>query len=192
MSNPHSLTNGPVSWPSEELILVDEDDSAIGTASKEDCHLGDGRLHRAFSILLFNGAGELLLQQRAAEKPLWPLHWSNSCCSHPRANEEIEAAAHRRAQEELGVSATLRYIYKFRYRARYLDLGTEHEVCSVFLGRTDQAVVANPDEVAAWRYVHPEALDAELADEGAAFTPWFRMEWDRVRADLDTLLALTR
>src|SRR2546421_1371118 len=82
----------------EPLILVDEADREIGHMSKAQCHQGGGVLHRAFSLLLFNDAGELLLQQRAASKRLWPRHWSNSCCSHPRRAETLEAATHRRLQ----------------------------------------------------------------------------------------------
>src|SRR5471032_3303829 len=87
---------------SESLILVDEADREIGHLSKSECHEGRGILHRAFSVLIFNGHGELLLQQRAASKPLWPLFWSNSCCSHPRRSESMEGAVQRRLREELG------------------------------------------------------------------------------------------
>src|SRR6185437_11810517 len=86
---------------SELLILVDESDREIGQLSKAECHRGSGVLHRAFSLLIFNEAGELLLQQRSAHKRLWPLYWSNSCCSHPRRAESMETAIHRRLYEEL-------------------------------------------------------------------------------------------
>ncbi|MDH5246330.1 MAG: isopentenyl-diphosphate delta-isomerase, partial [Betaproteobacteria bacterium] len=85
-----------VSSEREELILVDEDDNEVGHLSKADCHDGQGRLHRAFSVFLFNDAGELLLQQRGRSKRLWPGYWSNSCCSHPRRGESLEIATSRR------------------------------------------------------------------------------------------------
>ena len=84
----------------DSLILVDDADRELGYLSKAECHRGRGVLHRAFSLLIFNDAGELLLQQRSAAKRLWPLYWSNSCCSHPRRAETMEAATHRRLQEE--------------------------------------------------------------------------------------------
>ena len=90
-----------VSSESEALILVDENDREIGFSSKDSCHDGPGILHRAFSLFIFNTAGELLLQQRSAGKRLWPLYWSNSCCSHPRAGETMELAVNRRLQQEL-------------------------------------------------------------------------------------------
>ena len=85
-----------VSFDDEPLILVDENDREIGYRSKVDCHTGHGTLHRAFSIFLFDNRGRVLLQQRAAGKPLWPLYWSNSCCSHPRRGESMQQALHRR------------------------------------------------------------------------------------------------
>ena len=117
---------------SELLILVDEADREIGQMSKADCHSGAGVLHRAFSLLIFNDAGELLLQQRAAAKRLWPLYWSNSCCSHPRSHETIEMAIHRRLIEELGVRCPLQFLFKFRYKSQLDATGAERELCSVY------------------------------------------------------------
>ena len=101
----HKLNKNIVSFDSERLILVDSLDNEIGTMSKIDCHQGEGRLHRAFSVFLFNAKGELLIQQRSALKKLWPLFWSNSCCSHPREGENITEAVNRRLLDELGIEA---------------------------------------------------------------------------------------
>jgi len=166
---------------SESLILVDEADRAIGYLDKARCHAGRGILHRAFSLLVFNRSGALLLQQRASSKRLWPLYWSNSCCSHPRRAESMEAAVHRRLGEELGLSCALRFLFKFRYQAQFDATGAEHELCSVFIGRSNGPVRSNPREIAAWRWVAPAALHAELSGpEAATFTPWFRLEWERI------------
>src|SRR5581483_3642808 len=135
---------------SEALILVDEADREVGHLSKAKCHDGQGILHRAFSLLIFNGAGELLVQQRAATKRLWPLYWSNSCCSHPRRSESMEAAVHRRLYEELGLRCPLRFLYKFRYQAQFDALGAEQELCSVFIGRSTDPVAIDPAEICAW------------------------------------------
>src|SRR5262249_23196035 len=88
----------------EALIVVDEADNKLGQLSKELCHQGRGVLHRAFSLLIFNASGELLIQQRARSKRLWPMYWSNSCCSHPRSGETMEGATQRRLREELGLT----------------------------------------------------------------------------------------
>ena len=126
-----------VSSEGEELILVDRADNEIGFISKADAHDGAGVLHRAFSLFLFNDAGELLLQQRAPGKRLWGGYWSNSCCSHPRWGEDIDAAAHRRLGEELGIRATLRPLFKFQYQAHFGERGSEHELCTVYVGSAD-------------------------------------------------------
>jgi isopentenyl-diphosphate Delta-isomerase len=166
---------------SDLLILVDEADREIGYMDRSRCHAGGGMLHRAFSLLIFNGRGELLLQQRSLGKQLWPLHWSNSCCSHPRRAESIEAAARRRLREELGLSCPLHFLFKFQYQAQYDSAGAENELCSVFIGRASGPVIINPSEISAWRWISPEALHLEMAGpERGQFTPWFRLEWERV------------
>ena len=170
--------NRVVSSEAEQLILVDEDDNEQGYLSKAACHDGAGVLHRAFSAFLFNAAGELLLQQRANSKRLWPGYWSNSCCSHPRRGESIDTATGRRLEEELNLAADLEFVYKFRYQAAYGDLGSEHELCHVFLGRIDDDVRPNEEEIAAIRFVSAATLDSELSAYPERFTPWFKLEWD--------------
>jgi len=146
---------------SDSLILVDEADREVGHMSKLQCHEGRGVLHRAFSLLIFNDAGELLLQQRAATKRLWPLYWSNSCCSHPRRSETMETAVQRRLQEELGLRCALNFLFKFQYQAQFDAAGAEHEICSVFVGRSTDPLRVNRNEILATRWISPEALQAE-------------------------------
>lgn len=172
-----------VSFDDEPLILVDSSDNVLGHASKAACHDGDGRLHRAFSIFLFNGAGEILLQQRSEQKRLWPLYWSNSCCSHPRRGEDGLAAAQRRVQEELAVSPDLTFLFRFEYHARYRDVGAEHELCSTYIGLSDGTVAVNTNEIADWKFVTPEELDRKLEREPDACTPWLKLEWPRIRTE---------
>jgi len=165
----------------ELLILVDEADREIGYMDRAGCHAGLGRLHRAFSLLIFNDQGELLMQQRAPTKQLWPLFWSNSCCSHPRRAETLESAARRRLHEELGLSCPLHFLFKFQYQAQFDSVGAENELCSVFIGRAAGRVTVNPAEINAWRWISPQALHAEMTGpQQGNFTPWFRLEWERV------------
>ncbi len=176
------LDNGDeiVSSESEELILVDESDNELGYLSKQQCHDGEGILHRAFSLFVFNAEGELLLQKRSAGKRLWPLFWSNTCCSHPRRGESIEVASRRRLQEELGIDASLEFVYQFSYQAQFGEHGSENELCSVYLGNTNQTCTANDNEIDEARYVSREALHGELQSKPEEFTPWFKMEWVRL------------
>ncbi|MEE9253833.1 MAG: isopentenyl-diphosphate Delta-isomerase [Pseudomonadales bacterium] len=169
-----------VSFDSEELILVNENDEEVGHLDKSSCHDGDGVLHRAFSLFIFNARGELLLQQRSGEKRLWPRYWSNSCCSHPRRGESMEQAIHRRLHQELGVDAELEHLFKFQYTAQYEDAGSERELCWVYAGRTDAQPEVNRAEIEAWRFVSAKTLEAELDASPGRFTPWFKMEWQRI------------
>lgn len=172
-----------VSFDDEPLILVDHDDTVLGHKPKLDCHTGAGILHRAFSIFLFNAAGEVLLQQRSGQKQLWPGFWSNSCCSHPRRGESIDAAAARRLREELAITTPLTWLYRFEYQARFGTVGAEHELCSVYAARSSAAITVNANEVSDWAFVAADALDAELTEHPETYTPWLKLEWPRIRAE---------
>lgn len=172
-----------VSFDDEPLILVDANDREIGFLDKAAAHRGGGTLHRAFSLFVFNGAGELLLQQRADSKRLWGGYWSNTCCSHPRRGESMDTAIHRRLHEELGIDCPLRFLFKFQYQAQFDADGAEHELCWVYAGRSEAEPRVNPTEIAATRWIAPPALDAEMAAQPQAFTPWFRIEWARIQRD---------
>jgi isopentenyl-diphosphate Delta-isomerase len=180
-----------VSFDSEPLILVNDQDQEIGHQDKLSCHSGAGILHRAFSLFIFNEAGELLLQQRSVRKQLWPLYWSNSCCSHPRRGETMEDAIARRSQQELGITTRFQYLYKFKYQVPYSDIGAEHELCWVFVGRSSGPVRVNENEIAGWRYISAGDLEKEMQQAPHHFTPWFKLEWQRLTQDYrDALAAL--
>lgn len=173
-----------VSSDDEPLILVNDADEALGTMPKLACHLNNGTLHRAFSVFIFNQAGEVLLQQRSEQKLLWPMYWSNACCSHPRDGEEAEEAAHRRLKQELGFSTPLTFLYKFQYHAPYLDVGAEHELCWVWIGFAEAGeVTVNENEIANWRFVPRAELDQALEQDPESYTPWMKMEWQRIFAE---------
>jgi len=181
-----------VSSETEQLILVDEQDREIGNDSKAACHDAHGILHRAFSLFVFNRRGELLLQQRSASKRLWPGYWANSCCSHPRRGEDMQTATRRRLREELGLECELKFLYKFQYQADYGELGAEHELCWVYVGSSDAPVRVNTNEIADWRFIAPEDLDREIMQHPERFTPWLRLEWQRLRGEFRDELPAAR
>lgn len=181
----HELQARRVSFDDELLILVDGADNVTGYETKADAHAGPGLLHRAFSIFLFNERGEVLVHQRAPEKPLWPGFWTNSCCSHPRKGESYLSAANRRLDDELGVAADLSFVYQFEYQADFDGKGSERELCSVFVGRIDDAnaLAPNPSEIEACRWVSCTDLNRWVSLSPDQFTPWFKLEWERLRTD---------
>ena len=176
MSDNHRI----VSSEDEELILVDRDDNEIGHLSKALCHDGDGVLHRAFSLFLFNESGELLLQKRGESKRLWPGFWSNSCCSHPRRGESMQIATLRRLSDELNIEASLEHVYQFCYTAEFGDAGSENELCHVYLGKVRGHLQPNDSEISDVRFVSTRSLEEELAQSPEGFTPWFKQEWQEL------------
>lgn len=172
---------------SEQVILVDADDNAIGTGDKLQVHR-EGKLHRAFSVFVFSRTGQWLLQQRALDKYHSPGRWSNACCSHPRPGEGIREAAQRRLQEEMGFSCTVEPQFRFIYRAELEGGLIEHELDHVLTAVYDGAIVPNSAEVAAYRWVAWQALQQELQHQPETFTVWFRLIASRVRT-IQTKLA---
>ena len=172
-----------VSSETEQLILVDENDVEMGHIDKQSAHDANGLLHRAFSLFIFNPDGKLLMQQRSADKRLWPNYWSNSCCSHPRRGETMQQATSRRLRDELNIDAELEFVYKFTYQASYDELGAENELCWVYLGRTADTIMPNRSEIADTGWVSASELQRKLEEKPAQFTPWFKLEWQRLNED---------
>jgi len=176
-----SSNNNIVSFETEQLILVDSDDDVVGYKSKAECHDNDGILHRAFSLFIFNDKREVIMQKRAADKRLWPLIWSNSCCSHPRKGETCEYATTRRLKEELGLEAELHFLYKFQYHARWKDIGSENELCSVYIGKSSDLPAINDTEIADWKWISRDDLNRDLENNPDSYSPWFKMEWKEIQ-----------
>jgi isopentenyl-diphosphate delta-isomerase len=162
------------------LILVDSEDNVLGYEEKEACHDGGGKLHRAFSIFIYNSNGEMLIHKRAPGKMLWGGFWTNSCCSHPRKGEEYLEAAHRRLVEELGFDTELKPLFKFQYQAKFDESGSENELDQVFVGTYDGAVKPNPDEIAEYKFILPQDLLKDIEENPDKYTPWFKLSLGRV------------
>lgn len=158
----------------EHVILVDENDQAVGTMEKMEAH-EKGVLHRAFSVLLFNSKGELLIQKRAPTKYHSAGLWTNTCCSHPRPGESLEEAARRRLKEEMGIDIGPVKAYSFMYKTQ-LDNGLiEHELDHVMIGTYDGEPKINVHEVSDWRFVSLPELKADANKYPETYTPWFRL-----------------
>ncbi|MEO7040991.1 MAG: isopentenyl-diphosphate Delta-isomerase [Gemmatimonadaceae bacterium] len=158
----------------ERVVIVDECDQALGCVEKLLAHR-TGLLHRAFSVVILNQRGEMLLQRRALSKYHSGGLWSNACCGHPRLGEGTIEAGERRLQEELGISCTLRETGSFVYTANLDGSLVEHEYDHVLLGSTDANPVPDPLEAMAWRWMDVRHLTREMSINPSHFTAWFPM-----------------
>jgi len=158
----------------KKIILVNENDEQIGVEEKMKTHR-DGLLHRCFSILVFNSKEELLLQKRADGKYHCGGLWTNSCCGHPEPNEEINEAAHRRLQEEMGFDCGLKEKFVFHYRAEFDNGLIENEIDHVFVGKYDKEVVPNAKEVGDFKFMGLEDIKKDIIINPNIYTPWFKI-----------------
>lgn len=163
----------------ENVILVDEYDNMQGTMEKLAAHRL-GKLHRAFSVFIFNHSGQLLLQQRALDKYHSAGKWSNTCCSHPRPGEQNIDAAKRRLKEEMGLECDLEYGFNFVYQAEFSNGLSEHEYDHVFFGKTDQAPEPATAEVAGYEYLSLDMVSKRLEKAPGDFSEWFKICFGRV------------
>lgn len=160
--------------PPEEVILVSTNDTNIGTMEKLQAHR-DGLLHRAFSVLILNEQGNMLIHQRALNKYHSAGAWSNACCGHPRPGETTQAAAERRLYEEMGFTVPLKKLYHFTYRTELGNGLIEHEFDHVFLGFYNETPFPNPNEVANWKFVSINYLQQQLKINPEQFSFWFHL-----------------
>ncbi|MEI6949487.1 isopentenyl-diphosphate Delta-isomerase [Paraflavisolibacter sp. H34] len=163
----------------QQVILVTENDEPAGTMGKMQAHR-EGLLHRAFSVFVFDKKGRMLLQQRALQKYHGAGLWSNACCSHPFPGEEVEAAARRRLQEELGFTTSLQKIFEFTYRAEVENNLVEHEFDHVFAGEYEGPLTLNQQEVADYTYQSMPHLKETIIAHPARFTAWFRLAFPTI------------
>ncbi len=162
-----------------KVIIVNKNNKPLGLKDKIECHLGEGVLHRAFSVFVFNNKGELLLQKRSERKLLWPLYWSNTCCSHPFNKEDYLLAGKRRLNEEMGFTCNLELIGSFRYKAKYKDIGSENELCFVLVGKYDGDVNPNFKEVADSKWMEIQQIKNDIRRRSNIYTPWFKIEMEK-------------
>jgi isopentenyl-diphosphate delta-isomerase len=158
----------------EQVILVDEHDNSIGTMEKMEAHR-KGILHRAFSILIFNSKGEMLVQRRASSKYHSGGLWTNACCSHPSPGESIEEATRRRLKFEMGIDARPAFAYKFIYKTNLDKELVEHECDYVFTALYDGEPMVNADEVEDWKYMDMNELRSDIHANPQNYTYWFRV-----------------
>lgn len=159
----------------EEVILVDSEDNELGSKEKFETHRNPVPLHRALSVFILNDKDQLLVTKRSNNKKTWPGFWSNTCCSHPRANEPVELAAQRRVEEELGFACPLDFLFKFEYSAKYDSEWGENELDHVFVGYYDGPVKPDENEIEEIKFVDLNELEKDMVANPNNYTPWLRI-----------------
>lgn len=158
----------------EKVILVDSNDNPIGLEEKVKCHLPNGKLHRAFTALLFDNEGRLVLTKRSSSKMLWPGDWDGTVASHPRENETYISSAERRMPEEIGITCKFDYLFKFEYHVPYKNVGSENEICGTLIGIIENSSKFNlvKEEISDTKWITPNELIDELKKNSEIYCPW--------------------
>jgi isopentenyl-diphosphate delta-isomerase len=163
----------------ESVILVDEHDTPLGSMEKLAAHR-QGKLHRSLSVLIFDANHRLMMQRRALHKYHSGGLWTNTCCSHPRPEEETLAAAHRRLMEEMGFDCDLREVHAFEYKTYFANGLIEHEYDHVFVGESSAEPIVNPDEVMEWKWMSIPELRVDMQAHPDDYTFWLKYTLDDV------------
>jgi len=171
----------------QQVILVDKEDRQIGIMEKMEAHR-TGKLHRAFSIFIFDEEGKMLLHKRAFNKYHSGGLWTNACCSHPMPGETTDAAALRRLKEEMGFETDLSPMFHFTYEAKFDNGLTEHEYDHVFYGKYSGDIKPNKDEVIDYAFMPMSEIREEITSNPQKYTAWFRIAFPR----LETWLQLNK
>ena len=162
-----------------DVILVDNKDNQIGVGEKLEIHR-QGKLHRAFSIFVFNSKGDMMLQLRAKSKYHCGGLWTNTCCSHPRPGETLESATKRRLKEEMGFGCELKELFSYIYKVDCKNGLTEHEFLHVFKGIYDGNPKINSEEADGWKWMPVSDVKADVKKHPEQYTPWFKLSLERI------------
>ena len=157
-----------------KVVLVDENDYALGEMEKLEAHK-QGQLHRAFSIFIFNDKGELLLQQRANHKYHGAGLWTNTCCSHPRWQEDVRSSARDRLAFEIGLTCDLVFSHSFVYKTAVENKLIEHEYDHVFIGYSNDEPQVNRDEVQDYKWMSLDGILEDIDQNPHSYTYWFKV-----------------
>ena len=165
------------------LILVDQSDTVVGYAPRGECHAGDGKLHRALALLLFNSQGNILLQRRRSL--LWDGCWDITGATHPlhytQYDESYEDASQRCLQSEWNIVSPVERVLSFVYFARLKEC-CEHEYCVLLAGQYDGPARFNPAYAYDMRWVSLATCQREIRQNPSAYTPWARIALEQLRA----------
>ena len=171
----------------ENVILVNDKDEEIGICEKIKAHV-EGKKHRAFSVFIFNNKGQLLIQKRAKCKYHCPGLLTNSCCSHPRQNEDILDAGKRRLQEELGFTCEVKEVDVVKYNFSFNNGLSENEIDHILIGNYSGEVNINKSEVESYEYLDLDFLEKDILKNKEKYTPWFIYIFKNIKTYIEKLV----
>ncbi|MFD9064496.1 isopentenyl-diphosphate Delta-isomerase [Kitasatospora purpeofusca] len=163
---------------STDLVeLVDAEGNACGSTGMIDAHT-HGKRHRAYSLMLFDGRGNVLLQRRAAHKTRFAGIWGPTCCGHPAPGQDVVAHARLHCFEELGISGVEpREVGTVDYdlgdpTSAYVEVEHNHVLIAFYSGTP----AAHPEEIDEVRWLPVAELARELDDppDGVRYAEWLR------------------
>ena len=163
----------------EKVILIDKNNRKIGTEEKIKAHK-EGKLHRAFSIFIFNSKEELLIQKRAKNKYHSGGLWSNTCDGHPRPDESYIKAAPRRLKEEMGFDCRLKKLFCFYYKIKLGKL-IENEFDCVFVGKFNGKPRPNPKEISDYKWISLNKLKKDINKHPEKYAYWFKKALKKIK-----------
>ncbi|MBO7134288.1 MAG: isopentenyl-diphosphate Delta-isomerase [Bacteroidales bacterium] len=163
----------------ENIATVSQSDRITGYAPKLLVHQ-QGLLHRAFSIVVFNDKGEMLMQRRATTKYHSGGLWTNTCCSHLVEGKDMETYMHERLQHEMGFDCELKFAFTFHYTANFDNGLTENEIDHIYIGIWNGTPLPNPAEADDYRWESPDNIKSEMKLHPEMFTVWFREIMERM------------
>jgi len=157
-----------------QVILIDENNKEIGFEDKLVAHRL-GKLHRAFSIFIFNDKNEILIQKRAIDKYHSSGLWSNACCSHPLPYLALENEIHSRLIYENGFDCDLKELFSFKYKCKFPNNLFENELDFVYIGKYNGNIILNKEEASDYKWVSFDKLQIEILKTPKLFTYWFKL-----------------
>jgi isopentenyl-diphosphate delta-isomerase len=164
------------SQKTEYINVVDKNGRYLGKEEKEKCHQGKGILHSAFLVMIFNEKNELMLAKRSKEKSLWPDFWDGTVASHYHSEKNQQTTIKQRIFHEIGVSCDqINYLFKFHYHVEYRDLGSENEICDVFVARNikSEKISPNISEISEFKFLDIPELKEKIQENSKTYAPWF-------------------
>jgi len=163
----------------EELLIVNIQDRILGKGSKTEIHSEKGILHRAITVFIFNKRSELLITKRSDKKRLWPNIWESSCSTHVHKGETYEQSGEKRLQQELGFSCPLKFLFKFKYKAKYKHIGIENEICGLLFGRYNKEILPNSKEIKDYKWISINQLKKNIKDAPKNYAPWLKIALEK-------------